>query len=133
MRAARAPEYFNRIIFLMSSMEYAVLMIVAIVAVVLLVRLKSKEKYLETSYYYGAAPGARGERMVCSPEDEGVNGLGVAVNQIVGGCPAAVPAMCQQYVNQPKAKIINYPGAQFTPVTELGDMRRSSTPRDRRS
>ena len=34
MRAARAPEYFNRIIFLMSSMEYAVLMIVAIVAVV---------------------------------------------------------------------------------------------------
>ena len=106
----------------MSSMEYAVLMIVAIVAVVLLVRLKSKEKYLETSYYYGAAPGARGERMVCSPEDEGVNGLGVAVNQIVGGCPAAVPAMCQQYVNQPKAKIINYPGAQFTPVTELGDM-----------
>jgi hypothetical protein len=104
-------------------MEYVAILLVAVVAFVLIVNLNSKEKYLETSYYYGAAPGARGERMVCSPEDDGVNGLGLAVNQIVGGCPPAVPAMCQQYVQQPKAKIINYQNSsEFTPVTDLGYM-----------
>ena len=91
---------------------------VILVLVALFIFVKTKEGFMETSYYYGAAPGARGERMVCTPEDETVTGLGVSVGNIVGSnsCAPPMPSVCQQYVSDPKAKIINYPAAQFRPV-----------------
>lgn len=95
---------------------------VILVLVALFIIVSSKEGFMETSYYYGAAPGARGERMVCMPEDESVSGLGVSVGNIVGSnsCAPPMPSVCQQYAADPKAQIINYPAAQFNPVDISG-------------
>jgi hypothetical protein len=60
-------------------MEYVGLIILALIA--LFVMYKLKENFTETSYYYEAAPGSRGARMVCMPEGRGTASLGVAVNR----------------------------------------------------
>jgi hypothetical protein len=52
---------------------------------------------METSYYYEAAPGTRGAKMVCMPEKGSQASLGVAVGaaaryaQRQGGCPVPKP------------------------------------------
>ncbi len=54
---------------------------VVLLGVLLIVLIRSKESFLETSYYYEAAPGARGARLVCMPESSGTASLGIAVGR----------------------------------------------------
>ena len=64
------------------STSITILVVTAIVVAYLLTR---RERFTETSYYYGAAPGSRGERMICMPENAG---LGLALGR-AAGCAAA--------------------------------------------
>lgn len=60
------------------SMMIAV--VVILLVLFLLIRMMtSTEPFAETSYYYSAAPGSRGERMVCMPESQGRASLGIAL------------------------------------------------------
>jgi len=60
----------------MLPLAFIILIIIAAI-----VMYQSREKYTETSYYYEAAPGARGARMVCMPENRGMASLGIAVTK----------------------------------------------------
>jgi hypothetical protein len=64
------------------STSITILVVTAIVVAYLLTR---RERFTETSYYYGAAPGSRGERMICMPENAN---LGLALGR-AAGCAAA--------------------------------------------
>jgi hypothetical protein len=56
-----------------------------VTAIVVAYLLTRRERFTETSYYYGAAPGSRGERMICMPENAN---LGLALGR-AAGCAAA--------------------------------------------
>ena len=81
----------------------AVLIFTAVLLLLWTLSQRSHEGYMETSYYYEAAPGTRGAKMVCMPEKGSQASLGVAVGaaaryaQRQGGCPvpkrAAVKAV----------------------------------------
>ena len=60
----------------MLPLAFIILIIIAVI-----VMYQSREKFTETSYYYEAAPGARGARMVCMPENRGMASLGIAVTK----------------------------------------------------
>jgi hypothetical protein len=53
--------------------------VVTLLVLFLLIRTMTKESFTDTSYYYSAAPGSRGERLVCMPESQGHASLGVAL------------------------------------------------------
>ena len=75
----------------------AVLIFTAVLLLLWTLSQRSHEGYMETSYYYEAAPGTRGAKMVCMPEKGSQASLGVAVGaaaryaQRQGGCPVPKP------------------------------------------
>lgn len=58
-----------------------VALIIALVLAVLLMLYFAKEKFVDTSYYYEAAPGSRGSRLICMPEGRGHASLGIALQK----------------------------------------------------
>lgn len=60
-------------------MTPSILILVLLLVVILI--FTTKESFAETSYYYEAAPGARGARLVCMPEANGQASLGIAAAQ----------------------------------------------------
>ena len=58
-----------------------IVLITAILALFMISKTKKLENFTETSYYYAAAPGSRGERMVCMPESQGQASLGIALKK----------------------------------------------------
>lgn len=99
-------------------MKYLTLFIImAILAIYVIKRIR--ESFMETSYYYEAAPGARGSRLICMPEARGTASLGIDVNsaasKAVNSCAPLtmtyqapkpkvprIPTMCLQYMGQGK-------------------------------
>jgi len=98
-------------------MQYiALLIVMAVLAIYVIKRIR--EQFLETSYYYEAAPGARGSRLICMPESRGTASLGIGVNsaasKAVNSCAPLnitykpkkkkkrIPKMCLQYVGSGK-------------------------------
>ena len=71
----------------MLPLNLTLLLAILVVAVILW---RSKENFMETSYYYEAAPGARGARMICMPESAGSASLGIAVGKAAGDAAAQV-------------------------------------------
>ena len=69
-------------------MEYFVIVVLAIA--LLVIYQMTKENFMETSYYYEAAPGARGARMICMPENGGTASLGIAVGRAAGDAAARI-------------------------------------------
>ena len=98
-------------------MQYIALFIVMAILAIYVIR-RLREQFLETSYYYEAAPGARGSRLICMPESRGTASLGIDVNsaasKAVNSCAPlsitykpkkkkrTIPKMCLQYMGSRK-------------------------------
>jgi len=64
------------------------------------------ESFTETSYYYSAAPGSRGERLVCMPESQGRASIGIALQNAAKKLQTTGPTTtCNTSAQQPQPQI----------------------------
>lgn len=71
-------------------MNAVYILVIVVILAALTMRAAGSEGFMETSYYYEAAPGVRGARMVCMPENQGQASLGIAVGRAAGYAAARV-------------------------------------------
>jgi hypothetical protein len=84
----------------------------------------TKEDFMETSYYYEAAPGARGARMICMPENGGTASLGIAVGRAARDAAARIASRnlgtCGPIVNHATIDTVDIVDTQTRPKCPPG-------------
>ena len=105
-----------------------VALIVAMILAVLLMVYYTRERFVDTSYYYEAAPGSRGSRLICMPEGRGHASLGIALQKAADRL-AAPSKSCAKGVTIPAQRPEPIIPAQVSCPSQISTM---TTPAPRR-
>ena len=98
-----------------------VALIVALILAVLLMVYYTRETFVDTSYYYEAAPGSRGSRLICMPEGRGHASLGIALKKAADRL-AAPSKSCAKGVTIPARRPEPIIPAQVSCPSQLSTM-----------
>lgn len=81
-------------------MKEVALVIAIAIAILIVYKSRKREGFTDTSYYYEAAPGTRGSRLICMPEGQGHASLGIALKKAADRL-AAPTVSCNRGVTIP--------------------------------